>query len=75
MAKNKKFNYSKFKEIWLGLMEVKSFYDKVYLEQDINDAYTLFKTDPMKHKSVKRWMEFFYVDFTEEKHPYKLKNG
>lgn len=67
-------NYQMFKAEWLRLMEVKSFYDKVYLEQDINDAYTFFRKDPMKFKTPEKWIEFFYVDYTEDKHPYMLKS-
>lgn len=66
-------NYKTFKKVWLDLMEVKSFYDKVFLQEDINDAYTMYKEDQMGFKTPKKWIEFFYVDFTEEKHPFYLK--
>lgn len=66
-------NYKKFRAEWLRLMEVASFYDKVYLEQDINDSYTYFRQQKIC-KTPKEWIKFFYSDYAEHKHPYYLKS-
>lgn len=64
-------DYYQFKKEWLDEMVYKVEYED--LEQDINDAYTMFKQDKMNLKTVKKWCEFFYFEYDLDKHPYMLK--
>jgi len=53
-------------------MTVDTGLDSETLENDINDAYTLFKTDPSK-PTVEEFITILYTEYSHANHYYYLK--
>jgi hypothetical protein len=65
-------NYILFRSAWLRMMTVDSGLDSETLENDINDAYTLFKTDP-SNPTVEEFITILYTEYAYANHYYYLK--